>query len=93
MNVSAPLFQLFFLNEIDEKWYTLELPNPLKSLVPIFHNLKLKSGSDPRPGLNSSLKPFTLFHVLTGINDGCQWVPWKSSCSIFGKEINIQKKK
>ena len=29
----------------------------------------LKSGSDPNPGLNSSLNPPTLFHVFKGIKD------------------------
>ena len=53
-------------------------PRPLNNLTPIFQSFILKSGSDPKPGLNSSLNPPTLFQVFfffRELNDGCQCVP------------------
>ena len=38
-----------------------KLPSPLKILTPAFQSFIFRSGSEPIPGLNSSLRPPTLF--------------------------------
>ena len=51
---------------------SLDFEIPLNILTPIDHSLRLRSGSEAKPGLNSSLKPPTLFHISLWIKCGAQ---------------------
>ena len=57
-------------------------------LTPEFQSFTRKSVSSPPVGKNSSLHPFTFFHVSLCIKAGCLVVPWKLKNFILSKFFN-----
>ena len=74
-----PTDETFLRKVLDLKWYILDFDKLLKIRTPIFHSFKLKSGSEPAPGKNSSLKPPTLNHNVLCTTWGAQVEPWRLS--------------